>query len=229
MRFVIILIALVLMAGCAFADDIVTMPTANQLKAGQVDAAAYYLGLDLPAGAPQFVQYQTVYVGLTDKFELDAHHANVDKDKESTVLVGSYKLLSETATMPDLVFGCRNLTGVATTNGPMHNKSEDRSYFLSGAKTFFQNPAAPGPPLMRVHLSLGTPDYTLLGDKRHDGIFGGLQLLFKPELGGVVEFDGESWITGITIMPKNSGLTIKGGGYGTHWWAGLAFRKQLAF
>ena len=58
-------------------------------------------------------------------------------------------------------------------------------------------------------------------------MFGGLQFLFRPEIGAVAEFDGQDIITGLTIMPKNTGLTIKGGTYGDHWWAGLALRKAF--
>lgn len=230
MRYALIVIALMMVAGCAIADDIVTMPTANQLKAGQVDAAAYYLKLDLPnnLGAPQHVHYEVLCIGLTNQFELDVHEAAVDRDRTSTVLVGSFKALSETKTLPDLVVGCRNLLGAATTNNPaLKGKSEDRSYFVSAAKTFFANPMKPGPPLVRAHLSLGTADWTLLGEKRHEGLFGGLQFLFHPEIGAVVEDDGQDLITGLTIMPKNTGLTIKGGTYGDHWWAGIAFRKSF--
>lgn len=229
MRYLLIVVALMMLAGCAIADDIVTMPTANQLKGGQVDVAAYYLKLDTPNNQrmPQFVNYQTVYVGVTDKLELDAHRADVDRDRESTVLVGSYKLLSETKNIPDLVLGCRNLTGAAATNNPaIKGKSEDRSYFVSAAKTFFMNPAKPGAPLVRAHLSLGTADWTLLGEKRHEGVFGGLQFLLTPTVGAVIENDGQDTITGLTIMPKNSGLTFKGGSFGDHWWAGLAMRKS---
>lgn len=233
MRFAYALTALLLLASCACADDIVTMPTANQLKAGEVDVAVYYLGLDFPEGAPQHVNYQTLYVGLTDMVELDVHRADVDKGKTSTVLVGSFKLLSETATVPDLVVGIRNIGGTATTDdNPLTGideraKSKKRSYFLSGAKTFFLNPAAPGPPLVRVHLSIGSEDWTLLNEKRHDGLFGGLQFLFRPEVGAVVQHDGQDLITGITFMPRNTGLTIKGGTYGDHWWAGIAYRTKL--
>lgn len=234
MRYASIAIAVMMLAGCAIADDIVTMPTANQLKAGEVDIAAYYLKLDLPnnMNAPQHVNYQTVYVGLTDKIELDAHFADVDRDRQATVLVGSYKLLSETQTVPDLVVGCRNLTGTAASNnnpGDMNlkEKSKDRSYFVSAAKTFFADPSKPGPPLLRAHLSLGTADWTLLGEKRHEGLFGGLQFLFRPDLGAVIENDGQDTITGLTYMPKNTGLTLKGGGFGDHWWAGLALRKSF--
>jgi len=227
MRYLLIVIAVLMIAGCVLADDIVTMPTANQLKAGQVDVAAYYLKLDLPSAAPQHVNYETLYVGITDRLELDAHVAAVDKDRTSTVLVGSFKVLGETKDLPDLVVGCRNLLGEATTDGPLYDKSKDRSYFISAAKTFFMNPTQPGPPLVRAHLSLGTADWTLLGEKRHEGLFGGLQFLFRPEIGAVIEDDGQDLITGLTIMPKNSGLTIKGGTFGDHWWAGLAFRKAF--
>lgn len=229
MRYALIAVALVMAtACCALADDIVTMPTANQLKAGEVDVAGYYLKLDMPTGAPQHVNYGTIYVGVTDKLEVDGHVAEVDNDKRSAVLVASYKVLGETQALPDLVVGCRNLTGARTTNNPMiAGKSEDRSYFVSAAKTFFMNPAQPGPPLVRVHLSLGTEDWTLLGEKRHDGLFGGLQFLFRPDLGAVIQNDGTDVITGLAYMPKNTGLTIKGGTFGDHWWAGLAYRKAF--
>jgi len=215
-----------LLTGCAFAADIVTMPTANQLKKGEVDVAVYYLDLDLPPVAPQNVNYQTLYVGLTDQIELDVHRADVDKDKTSVVLVGSLKLLSETQTMPDLVIGVRNFTGEETTNNPaIAEQSGDPSYFLSAAKTFFLRPEAPGPPLARVHLSVGTGDWTLLGEERHNGLFGGVQFLFLPWLGAVIENDGADTITGITIMPKNTGLTIKGGTFGDHTWVGVAYQR----
>ena len=229
MRYLFTVLVLLLVAGCVSADDIVTMPTANQLKAGEVDVAAYHISLDFPLGAPQWIEYQTLYVGVTDWLEIDAHRAMVDGDETSTVLVGTVKLLSETPTLPDVVVGCRNIGGTPTTNSPLREKSKDQSYFISTAKTFFVNPAAPGPPLFRVHLSVGTPDWTLFNDRRHDGIFGGLQLLLQPEVGLVAQHDGEDIITALTYMPKNSGLTLKVGSFGPHYWAGLAFRKQLSF
>lgn len=230
MRYLLAVIVLALAGSCCVADDIVTMPTANQLKAGEVDVAAYYLGLDMPVGAPQSVNYMTLYVGITDRLEIDAHRADVDKDETSTVVVASYKLLSETPTAPDLVVGVRNLFGEATTLNPaVRGKSEDRSYFLSAARTFFVNPDAPGPPLVRAHLSVGTADWTLLGEKRHEGLFGGLQFLFRPDLGAVIQNDGQDLITGLTYMPANTGLTFKAGTYGDHWWAGIAYRRALGF
>lgn len=235
MRYLFAAIALALLAGCVLADDIVTMPTANQLKRGEIDLAVYYLGLDFPAGAPQHVNYQTLYVGLTDKWEVDAHRSDIDRNEDATIFVVSYKLMSEKAKQPDMVVGVRNLFGTATTlDNPLtpideRDKSKDQSFFLAAAKTFFFNPMAPGPPLVRVHAGLGTEDWTLLGEERHEGLFGGLQFLFLPWLGGVVQHDGTDLITGITVMPKDTGLTLKGGTYGDHWWVGLAWRKQLTW
>ncbi len=226
MRYAFLVLALLMAAGCAIADDIVTMPTANQLKKGEVDAAVYYIKLDTPSVQPQSVNYQTLYVGLTDKIELDAHRSDVDKDKDSTILVASYKVLDETQKLPDVVIGCRNLAGVTTTNNPiLKSRSEKESYFACAAKTFFLNPAKPGAPLVRVHAALGTEDWTLLGEVRHRGLFGGLQFLLRPDIGAVIENDGQDIITALTIMPKGTGLTIKGGGFGDNWWTGLAFRK----
>lgn len=235
MRYLRLALCLVLLAGCAWADDIVTMPTANQLKAGELDVAGYYLGLDSKSPAPEYVQYQTLYIGITNRLELDAHRAAIDNNETATVLVGSVKLLSESQMLPDLVVGCRNLLGAPTVINPpgspvdFRSKSKDRSYFLSGAKTFFLNPSKPGPPLVRAHLSVGTADWTLLNEKRHEGVFGGLQFLIRPDLGAVVQHDGQDLITGITFMPVGSGLTFKGGTFGDHWWAGIAYRTNLVY
>jgi len=193
-----------------------------------VDVAAYYLDLKMPAGAPQFVHYQTLYVGLTDKVEVDFHRADVNRDAESVVTVVSLKLGSEGPNTPDVVVGLRNVFGEPTTNNPsVRGKTGKRSVFLTAAKTYFLKEGVQGPPLARVHLGLGTEDWSLLNEKRHDGAFGGVQMLFCPTLGAVVQHDGRDWITGITIMPVNSGLTIKGGTYGDHRWYGVAYRKAL--
>lgn len=222
-----VLVALMLATGIAFADDIVTMPTANQLKRGEVDVAQYYLALDMPAGAPQNVWYQTLYIGLTDRVELDVHRAAVDKDKASVLFVGSWKLLAEGATVPDLVVGLRNFTEAPTTNSPMRERSKDVSAYAAMAKTFFWDSSQPGPPLVRAHLGFGTPDYTLLGEKRHQGVFGGLQFLFHPMVGAVVQHDGQDLIYGLTIMPPKTGFTLKAGAYGDHTWSGISYRTSL--
>jgi hypothetical protein len=177
--------------------------------------------------APEFVNYETLYVGITDWLELDIHRADVNRDRNSTILVASGKVLSETATLPDVVVGVRNLTGTQATDNPaLAADSDDPSFFISTAKTFFAG--KPGPPLARLHLSYGTSDWTLLNENRHNGFFGGAQFLLTPEIGAVAIYDAQDLITGLTYMPKGApGLTLKAGTYGSHKWIGVAYNKSL--
>lgn len=234
MRILVTVLLVCACCGYCLADDVVSMPTANQLKAGEVDIAAYYFGLDSEASEPQNVNLQQVCIGLTNKIELDAYRADVDKDKAAVVVTGYYRLLSENLALPDVVVGCKNLLGERTTNGNpakpwLPGKSEDRSYFICASKTVFLTPAIGRPPLVRVHAGLGTADWTLLAEDRHKGLFGGLQFLVTPQIGAVVQHDGQDTITGLSYMPPDTGLTIKAGTFGDHWWAGVAYRKSLMF
>jgi hypothetical protein len=229
MKITSILFMVMVIAAGAFAADIVTVPTANQLKMGQTDAAYYYIGLDLPSAAPQYIQAQTAYIGLTNKVELDVHRYQPQrgKDKSSTVVNSTYLLLSETAVTPAVVVGVRNLAGEKTTNNPTID-SKKRSWYISAAKNITPMlPNGPVLPLIRIHASFGTADNTLLGEKRHEGLFGGVQALLTPKVGAIALYDGQDTITGLTFTPSNKGLTIKGGTFGKHWWAGISFAKSM--
>ena len=228
MKIISIAVTVILLTCAAYAGDIVTVPTANQLKAGQFDVAYYYLGLDMPAGAPSSLQAQTVYIGLTDRIEIDAHRYDPESnlDKTSTIVNASVLILGETAATPAVVIGGRNITGEETTNGPVD--SDKRSWFISAAKNVTPMlPGGPKLPLIRLHASLGTKDWTLLGEDRHAGLFGGVQALLTPEIGAIALHDGQDLITGLTYTPGNKGLTIKGGGYGKHWWSGISYAKSM--
>jgi hypothetical protein len=98
---------------------------------------------------------------------------------------------------------------------------------VAAAKTFFLRSNQPGPPLVRAHLAWGTADDTLLGETRHQGIFGGLQFLIRPTIGLVAQHDGRDLITGVTYMPKGTDFTIKAGTYGSHEWVGVSWTKKL--
>jgi hypothetical protein len=215
---------LALCVSAAFAGDIVTVPTANQLKAGEVDLADYYLFIDsgalvepLPALDIDFVRAQTLYVGITDQLELDVHRYDVDVIGDYTIFNATWKLQDETARKPIVVLGGRDLS----------RESDHASYFVSAAKTL--NPPVGGPPtgpIYRLHLSLGTEDNTLLGEGRHEGLFGGLQVLVKPQfpqIGAVALWDGNDLITAITCVPKPNWPTIKGGTFGDHSWVGVSY------
>ena len=211
-------------AASVFAADIVTVPTANQLKAGEFDVAAYYMALDLPAGAPDWMHVETLYYGVTDDLEIDLHAFQVDKpaDVSYVVAIATYRLLPETPKTPIVVIGGRNLTGTDAGGG-----CDNRSWYLSAAKTL--NPPGPGGPkwpIVRLHLSVGTADNTIGGRNRHEGIFGGVQLRLAPQVGLVVLHDSRDLITGLTFDPIKE-LTIKGGTSGTNWWVGVSYAKSL--
>ena len=229
MKVVAILLFALIAVSAAYCADIVTVPTANQLKAGQIDLAYYHLGLDLPAPAPQSLEAQTVYVGLTDRIEVDVHRYDPEKDldKTATIVNATILLAAETAVSPAVVIGGRNLGGEKTTNNPAVDSGK-RSWFISAAKNVTPMlPGGPKLPLVRVHASLGTKDYTLLGEDRHGGIFGGIQMLLTPQIGAVALHDGRDVITGLTFTPRDTALTLKGGTFGDHWWAGISYLKPM--
>ncbi|UCC67360.1 MAG: hypothetical protein JSV79_09525 [Armatimonadota bacterium] len=218
------LIVLGIAAGAALAGDIVTVPTANQLKAGEVDLAHYYIGVDdgsLIAGLRDmgidYVRAQTLYVGLTDTVEIDAHRYDVNEVGVETIWNATVVAQPETLERPIVVLGGRDLSRV-------YGKA---SYFLSAAKTL--NPPLAGPPtepIIRLHLSLGTEDNTLFGEERHEGLFGGVQVLFRPAnpaVGAIALYDGTDVITGITLVPEPGWPTLKVGTFGGHWWAGISY------
>jgi hypothetical protein len=212
------------LAGAAFADDIVTVPTANQLSAGQVDLAAYYITVDedelIPPLRPldvDFVRVQTLNVGIYDWWELDAQRYAPDVLPASTIFITYFRLQAETVTRPQVVVGARDIT----------NEFGHASYFVCSAKTL--NPPVSGPPtgpIYRVHLSVGTEDNTLFGEPRHEGLFGGLQVLVHPmypQLGVVALWDGQDLISGVTYRPADNWPTFKAGSFGDHWWVGANY------
>ena len=103
-------------AGAARAADIVTVPTANMVGAGNIDVAAYYIWVD-ESGliAPirhlgiNDVRVQTLYAGLTDRWELDLERFDVDLPDDvngvETIANLNYLALPETAKNPAVVVG----------------------------------------------------------------------------------------------------------------------------
>ncbi len=224
-RAVVLLASLLLVLACAgavMAADIVTVPTANQVKAGEVDLAVYYVDVDRDSLIPpirplgiDYVRFQTIYVGVTDKLEIDAHRCDVDVLGVETIWNATYVVQDEDATRPVIVIGGRDL-------GRAYDSA---SYFVSAAKTL--NPPVGGPPtepIFRLHLSVGTEDNTLFAEERHEGLFGGVQVLMRPadpQIGLVALHDGQDLITGVTYTPKPGWPTFKGGTFGGHWWVGV--------
>jgi hypothetical protein len=212
------------LAGAAFADDIVTVPTANELSAGQVDLAAYYFDADAEELVPplsafdiESIRIQTLNVGLFDWWELDAQRYDIDVVGADTIFITYFRLQEETVKKPAVVVGARDITSVY----------DHASYFLCTAKTL--NPPVSGPPtgpIYRLHLSVGTEDNTLLGEGRHEGLFGGLQVLVRPmypQLGVIALWDGQDFISGVTYRPADNWPTFKAGAFGDHFWVGANY------
>jgi len=218
------LVLTLLVAAAALAGDIVTVPTANQVKAGEADVAVYYIAVDnealirplRPIGIG-FVRAQTLYVGLTDQVEVDIHRYDVDKLGANTIFNATVVAQDETLTRPIIVVGGRDLS----------RAYGHASYFVSAAKTL--NPPVGGPPtgpIYRLHLSLGTEDNTLFGEGRHEGLFGGIQILVRPmypQVGVVALYDGQDIITALTYTHAKKWPTIKGGTLGGHTWVGANY------
>ena len=218
------LLLVVLGGGTVWAGDIVTVPTANQVKAGEIDVADYYIFVDNDALIEpiqpldiDFVRVQTFYMGLTDEVEIDVHRYDVDVLGADTIFNATVLVLKEDMKKPNVVIGGRDLSNVYG----------HASYFVSAAKTL--NPPVGGPPtkpIVRLHLSLGTEDNTLFGEGRHEGLFGGIQVLFRPAnpaVGLVALHDGTDVITGLTVVPKPGWPTLKGGTFGGHLWVGASY------
>lgn len=223
--------ACALWAACALAGDIVTMPTANQVGAGDVDLAQYYIGYDYPPGLPDFVFFTTMYVGVTDRIEIDAIHARPDDVPPDTIINATLLALSERqGDYADVVVGVRDITDVLQRLfGP--SAGFEPGAFVAAAKTLNPPPGPPTPadcPIWRLHLGVGEElglgtDVTNPNDS---GVFGGVQALVTPMVGAIALWDGTDHILGLTCTPDPKGPTYKAGVFGDHWWVGVSYTFQ---
>jgi hypothetical protein len=229
MRLFCLVAALVFAASVVSAYDIITVPTANLLKQGEIELAYYHAFLRGDNPKPEFMHVETLYVGVTDRLELDAHSYAIDNNDTSVIVIGNVKLLSESKDGADVVFGCKNMTATPTVDNPPFSSvnyrklSADQSYYLCAAKTFQLNNQPAGPPFLRVQLSLGTPDWTIDLAKRHQGIFGGVQYVITPHIGVSVFDDSRNIITGICYFPTKSNLMLRAGTFASDWLLGIAY------
>jgi len=228
---IVVGLALAVWAGPARAGDIVTMPTANQLGAGEVDLAQYHIWFRYPpgSGAPTHAWFSTMYVGVTDRVEVDVWYINPNKQPSQTVINATGLLTSQRkGDYADVVVGIRDLGDSLERLFPPAGNHFERSVFVAAAKTL--NPP-PGPPtkhdmpIWRAHLGVGTSlglgtNLDRVGD---GGVFGGLQVLVTPQIGAIALWDGTDDIIGLTYTRKPDWPTIKGGVFGDHWWIGVNY------
>jgi len=227
----IAIVGVALWAWPALAGDIVTMPTANQVGAGDVDLAQYYINYDYPPGYPEFVYFTTMYVGVTDRIEIDAIYADADKVPSQTILNATVLVASERkGDYADVVVGIRDLSNVMQRLfGP--GAGFEPGPFVAAAKTL--NPPAGPPtaadcPIWRLHLGVGQELglATDPGNMNDHGLFGGIQALVTPTVGAIALWDGTDHIAGLTYTPDPKGPTYKGGVFGDHWWLGVSYTFQ---
>ena len=231
MRVLCLVSVLAFVASVVSAHDVITVPTANQLKQGEIELAYYYAFLRNNDPKPEFMQIQTLYVGITDRLELDTHMYGIDSNRTSMILIGNVKLLSEDKYGADVVVGCKNMAGTPTVDNPpfstvnFRQLSTERSYYLCAAKTFQLggNRGPVRPPFLRVHLSLGSPDWTIGLAKRHQGIFGGLQYVITPNFAVFAFEDGRNIVSAIGYVPPKTNLMFRAGTLSAHWFVGLAY------
>ena len=106
---VVCLLLVALAGGTVWAADIVTVPTANQVKAGEIDVADYYIFVDNDALIEpiqpldiDFVRVQTFYMGLTDEVEIDVHRYDVDVLGADTIFNATVLVLKEDMKKPNV-------------------------------------------------------------------------------------------------------------------------------
>ncbi len=206
----------------ALAYSIVNVPTANQAALGELNLAYYSMSVDrLPVTHKDII---IIYTSPAPDFEVEYFHVNINKGAPSQNLVNaSYRLMRETAQMPDVVVGAKNIFEDDNSPNPDEQK---RSYYLATAKTL--NPPKPGQawqPVVRLHVNYGT--------REHRGLFGGLQIAVTPQLGVaamkfsnspyVDTFFGNSMEYAVVYSLGKGRPTLKAGTLGRHEWVGLDY------
>lgn len=202
--------------------SIVNTPTANQAALHEVNFAYYNMSLrSLPVTHKDiYVTYSTV----TQNLELEWIHVDINKGAPSQDLFNAtYKVLGETAKLPDVVLGVKNI--FTDDNSPDPDEQE-RSYYVAMAKTL--NPPQQGQPwhpVVRLHVNYGT--------KEHRGLFGGVQIAITPRLGVaamkfssspyVDTFFGDSSEFAVVYSLGKKAPNLKAGTLGHHRWIGVDY------
>lgn len=195
MRKALVLTMLVVALGLALpamAGDVVDMPTGNMVPPGSWEFNYIFWDLDTPPGpAPDHINIFEGFFGVTDWLELDAIVADVEND-DTYVKFNAYgRVIPETPKHPGLIFGVTNFTG-----NDWPGNDNPSPFILSSFNLHV--PAGPpdwSDPLVRAHLAYGW-------EFHEEKLFGGLQFLFQPWLGGAIfSYQGDpSYV--IVVRPK---------------------------
>lgn len=206
-RFIVVvaLIAAVGLAVPVFAGDIVAMPTGNMQAAGTAELNYIYWDAVTPGYTPPYLTSKELFlggashaniyeafVGVTDWLEIDGIHFDIPGGESYTEANVYLRLLKETAEHPSIILGATNITGADWVDG-----NDDVSPFVLGAYNIHVPEGCPSfnDPLVRLHMAWG--------DKFHDGLFGGVQMLFTPRFGAAVfNYQGDPSYVGVYTVNK---------------------------
>jgi hypothetical protein len=200
-------------------SSIITMPTADVAPPGVVNVAAYAVNfneLPPPPAAPSGMNVFIAYAGIAKNLELEANvYAQKDGFDTLTFFNLTYKVAEQTATMPQISVGVKNLLGEDLGNGDVA-PNDDPTYFVALVKVLSgPAPGEPFKPVVRLHVGLG--------NNLHNGIFGGLQAMLTPQIGLALLSDAESTLISAAFKPSANSPTFKAGTLGDHTWMGIDY------
>jgi hypothetical protein len=203
----LVVLALAVAMVPAFAADIVGMPVGNLPKAGNVEFNYIYWREPVPGLS--HIGVAEVYYGITDQLEINTLTFAAQGRGTETELNVSYAVLPETAQKPSLIVGATNLAekGARALPGQAAPNAKVSPFALSAYNVMVPQGGPPSltNPLIRLHLGYGS-------EMHADKVFGGVQFLVAPHLGGaILNYQGQPAYM-LTLMPKPGvPLEITGG------------------
>jgi hypothetical protein len=181
------------------AGDIACMPTGNPVAKGKVEFNYTHWDLWPAPHGPGPEEIGEVFVGVTDRLELDLATVHMRDGFPSgmgpggptgftrnvTELNGYLRLIDESPKRPSLILGATNITGThwlpSASTAPLGN---DRisPFVVSSLNLHTPEHGAPswGDPLVRAHAGWGAGYH----EKR---AFGGLQIVWTPKFGTAIQ------------------------------------------
>jgi len=192
----LVVLALAVARVPTFAADIVGMPVGNQPKAGNVEFNYIYWREPVPGLS--HIGVAELYYGVTDQLEINALTFAPQGMGSKTELNFSYAVVPETAEKPSLIVGATNLNEVASRGLPGQPPLAKASPFVLSAynvRVPQGGPPSLNNPLIRLHLGYGT-------EIHGDELFGGVQFLVDPHLGGaILNYQGQPAYM-LTLIPQ---------------------------
>lgn len=207
MRFIAVSAAVVLALTAGWAKDIVSMPESTMMPPGGVELAYIYWDTDVPEHA----NVGELFVGLTDRIELDIIHVDLSSPVNDSVTEANLyvKLLDEVPNkQPALVVGATNITGSdwlpTSEAGPPDGDTRVSPFIVAGytLRVPKHGPPSWDDPAVRLQVGAGA-------NYHEDQFFGILQIAFTPNV--VAAFQHYQGVPGYLVGYQSEK------GWGVHW------------